>query len=225
MTSVSQQPQNPTQDSSSASQSVAPVQSSQSAGGPSSQQASASGRGNVTRQASVNNPANIVHGKSGSIPPANGKGSIPPAVPTFAGPTIVNGNNAVSPTTYSPDHNRKTSVTISASGVSGQMSSGGPASGKSVGNSIQFGSMGAPSPQTTNSTPHIAQNQASLAVSNPSNPRITSPQNSPSPIPQPPASGGRPPSSLHNQGNGMSFGSMGDDPSVNISTSLLSEYL
>ena len=141
------------------------------------------------------------HGKADSV---NGKGVIPPAVPVVGTPTIVNGNTVMSPTAGSSDHSRKPSVTISAAGASGYMLNGGPVGGKPTGgNSIQFGSV-PPSSQSTNS----------LAVHTPSNPRITSPQTTPSPIPQPAASGGRPPSSLQGQGNGMNFRADGEEVSV-----------
>ena len=149
------------------------------------------------------------HGKSDTMSSVNGKGGIPPAVPALGTPTIVNGNNAVNIPSGQGDHGRKPSVTISAAGASGYMPNGSPVVGKPGGNNIQFGSMDAgPSPVIKYST--LQQNQ-SLSVSNQMNPRITSPQTSPSPIPQPPASGGKPPSSLHGQGNGLSFGSLGGE--------------
>jgi translation initiation factor 4G len=209
MTSTSNQQQIPSQITGAASQSIAPS-------GTSSQQAAA-GRGFTNaakRQGSIS-----LHAKSDSISASSGKGPILPAVPSFGGPTIVNGNNAVGPSAYQPDHSRKPSVTISASGASGQMPNGGPMAGKSAmasGMNVQFGSMNAnASPNISHSSPHLGQSSGSLAVS-PSNPRVTSPQQSPSPIPQPAtASGGRPPSSLQGQGNGVSFGNFGsDEPNV-----------
>lgn len=150
------------------------------------------------------------HGRLDSV---NGKGVIPPAVPSVGTPTIINGNIAISPTSGPNDHSRKSSVTISAAGASGYMPNGGPVAGKQAGGSnIQFGSIVAGgSPSMANSTPQSNASSNSLAVHTPSNPRITSPQTSPSPIPQPPASGGRPPSSLQGQGNALSFGSLGGD--------------
>ena len=225
MTSVSNQQQNRAQNSSSAVQSVAPVIPPSSSSRTTSQQAAA-GRsfGNTSkRQGGLTNSTSSAHGKSDSISPAGAKGPILPAVPTLGGPTIVNGNNAVSPTSHQPEHSRKSSVTISATGASGQMPNGGPPAGKqpiSNGLLVQFGS--APSmnpgasPGLSNSTPQIGSNSSSLAVSTPSNPRVTSPGRSPSPIPQPGASGGRPPSSLHAQGNGLSFGNFSDDPTVSF---------
>lgn len=156
------------------------------------------------------------HGKTDSV---NGKGVIPPAVPVVGTPTIVNGNAVMSPTTATGDHTRKPSVTISAAGASGYMPNGGPVAGKPTGgNNIQFGSMNAGgSPGMANSAPQRNQSANSLAVHPPSNPRITSPQTSPSPIPQPPASGGRPPSSLQGQGNGLNFRSLeGEEFSVSL---------
>lgn len=147
------------------------------------------------------------HGKTDSV---NGKGPIPPAVPVLGPPTIVNGNAAISPTMGLGDHNRKSSVTISAAGASGYMPNGGPVAGKPAGgNPIQFGSMNAAgSPAMSNSAPLHNQSN-SLAVQTPNNPRVTSPQSSPSPIPQPTASGGRPPSSLHS--GQLNFGSLGGE--------------
>lgn len=150
------------------------------------------------------------HGKLDSV---SGKGAIPPAIPAVGTPTIINGNTAISPISGPNDHSRKPSVTISAAGTSGYMPNGGPVAGKPVGgNGIQFGSINAGgSPGLANSTPQPNQSSSSLAVHTPSNPRVTSPQTSPSPIPQPPASGGRPPSGFQGQGNGLSFGSLGGE--------------
>ena len=217
MTSVSQQQNISSQNPSSASPSVASVQSPPPTGGTlSPQPTAAAGRTytNATRkQGVVATAGGSVHGRADSVTNLNSKNSIPPAVPTLGGPTIVNGNNAVSPSSYQGDHSRKASVTISASGTSGQMPNGGPIAGKpAAGNGIQFGSMNTgPSPRIGHSTPLPGPSTNSLAVVSPSNPRITSPQTSPSPIPQPASSGGRPPSSLHGQGNGLSFGSIGGD--------------
>lgn len=229
MTSVSQQPAIPSQNSSSASQSAAQVSSSSTTGTPSPPAAS-TGRSYAsatkkTAATTTQNPSasagGVAHGKSDSNSLSNGKSSISPAVPAIGGPTIVNGNNAINSASYHSDHHsRKSSVTISALGTSGQMPNGGPVAGKpAAGNGIQFGSMNAnASPSIANSTPNVTQTN-SLA---PANPRITSPATSPSPIPQPPASGGRPPSSLHGQGTGLSFGSMGgDDPSVSFNSFLI----
>ena len=174
--------------------------------------------GSVSQQAGLGSG----HGRSDSVPPANGRPNVTPAVPSLNTPKIVNGSNGMNTSSPLVDHGRKPSATISASGTSGHMPNGGPAVGKqAVGNSIQFGSINAGGPSAiVHSQPHYNQASNSLAVSAPGNPRITSPQHSPSPIPQPPASGGRPPSSLQGQGNGLSFGSLGgDDPSVSLSES------
>ncbi|KAI9805536.1 MAG: hypothetical protein M1825_000787 [Sarcosagium campestre] len=163
------------------------------------------------------NPAGT-HAKSSSVSPVNGRVPIPAAVPTVGGTTAVNTNNGVNGAPVHGEHSRKPSVTISAAGASGQMPNGGPVAGPpSRTNSIQFGSMGAgASPVSTYSTPHPHGHahpqhhpSASLPVATPSNPRITSPQASPSPIPQPAASGGRPPSAIQGPANSMSFGSLG----------------
>lgn len=158
----------------------------------------------------VGGPATVQHGKADSL---NGKGAITPAVPTLGTPTIVNGNNAIAHNTNLGDHTRKTSVTISAAGASGYLPNGGPMAGKPTGgNSIQFGSMNAAGlPAIASSTTQPVQSSNTLSVQTPLNPRIISPQTSPSPIPQPPASGGRPPSGLQGQGNGLNFGSLGSE--------------
>lgn len=237
MTSISQQPVLPPQVPSNLSHAVAQAHSpTASTSGTTSPQAAvpaaATARtyANATRKqfpvlsASGNSTPAVAggaltpaqHGKSGSISPVNGKTVIPPAVPTLATPTIVNGNSAVNVSSNHNDHSRKPSVTISAAGASGYMPNGTPVVGKPGGNGIQFGSIdtGA-SPVVNHSIPQQHQSANTLAVSVSSNPRITSPQTSPSPIPQPAASGGKPPSSLHGQGNGLSFGSLGgEDASV-----------
>ena len=223
MTSISQQPVLPPQAQSSLSQSVAQVHSSVPSGGPTSPQAAVPVQpyANATRKPySQQSASNILTSPTSVAGPAhygkadpisvNGKNSIPPAVPT-----IVNGTNAVAMAS-AQDHGRKPSVTISAAGASGYMANGASVGGKPGGNGIQFGSMNAGgSPAISYSVPMANQSSNSLAVSSPMNPRITSPQTSPSPIPQPPASGGKPPSSLQGQSNGLSFGSLGgEDASV-----------
>ncbi len=166
----------------------------------------------------VGGPTTASHGKADSL---NGKGAIPPAVPALGAPTIVNGNSAISHNPSLGDHSRKTSVTISAAGASGFLPNGGPMAGKPTGgNSIQFGQVpAAGSPASASSTPQPAQSGNTLAVQTPSNPRITSPQTSPSPIPQPPASGGRPPSGFQGQGTRPNFGSLeSEEVSVVVSS-------
>jgi translation initiation factor 4G len=63
----------------------------------------------------------------------------------------------------------------------------------------------------------LASNQAQSGLGAPStNPRVTSPQTSPSPIPQPASSGGRPPPSTYQaQGNVPNFGSFGENAGDN----------
>jgi hypothetical protein len=149
------------------------------------------------------------HGNSPSIEPLNSQLSMQPSQPS--GVTIVNGAPAQG------DHSRKPSVTISSAGTTGYIPNGGPAGSAR----IQFGdlpqspssqSIGSPAPPATQPQPN------NLGVSpTPSNPRVPSPQDPPSPIPQHSSSGGRPPSSFQYQGSNMnmSFGSMnsGDDVS------------
>ena len=156
------------------------------------------------------------NGKADSVSQMNGKVAIPPAIPSLSSAATVNGNNSVSLPMGQNDHSRKPSVTISAAGASGYIPNGNQVVGKPGGNGIQFGSINAnASPIASHSVPQVNQPPNSLSVNSSSNPRITSPQTSPSPIPQPPASGGKPPSSFQGQGNGLSFGSLGgEEPSV-----------
>lgn len=240
MTSISQQPvlppQAPTNVTQTANQAHSPsasISGTASPLGPALVPATARSYANATKKSfppstasGVTTPPGPVggqHGKSDSVPPVNGKSAIPPPAVPAAGtaPAIVNGNE----TSTNSDHSRKPSVTISAAGATGYMPNGGPVVGKpNGGNGIQFGLINASgSPAVTHSVPQSAQNvSSSLAVAAPTNPRITSPQTSPSPIPQPAASGGRPPSSLHGQGNGLSFGSLGDEGNVSYFSSLTS---
>ena len=168
---------------------------------------STSNNNGAKRQSSVG----IAHKKTESV--SNNKSSqFLPAIPSLAGPAAVNGNNAISGT-VSFDHIRKPSVTISASGATGQLPNGGPMAGKtSIGNGMPvFGSMNASSPSMAH-TNLQAPGSGSLNPHS-SNSRINSPQQSPSPIPQPTASGGRPPSSLQGPNNAVSFGNFGPEES------------
>ena len=115
---------------------------------------------------------------------------------------------------------RKPSVTISATGAPPNIPNGVSIAGKSsAGSQIKFGQIynADGSPRAMNATPHQPdQSGSSLGVDNSANPRITSPANSPSPIPQPSASGGKPPS--HGHSGSVNFGSF--NPSgANVSCS------
>ncbi|KAI1771284.1 hypothetical protein F4818DRAFT_209286 [Hypoxylon cercidicola] len=136
------------------------------------------------------------HAKSASITPLNGRPNIMPAIPAV--PTVAHGTSNVNGIS---DHNRKSSVTMSANGPNSYSTNGGPAGGKT---NIQFGFQD--SPAVSHSSPQIGSAPIPIPESNP---RVTSPQNSPSPIPQPSASGGRPPSGTAQQT--MTFGSFGGD--------------
>lgn len=177
--------------------------------------------GNPSPAAAGANTPSAQHGKTNSVSPVNGNNSISPAVPNVGGaPTIVNSGANGAPT--QPGHNRRqSSVTISASGTSGYVPNGGPVAPSNRPN-INFGSMNTTggSPAMTNSVPNHSQNSSLNAPSN-SNPRITSPAHSPSPIPQPAQSGGRPPS-LSGPGNGLNFVAMGENGEHNVSQTLAS---
>lgn len=155
------------------------------------------------------------HGKSTSVSPVSGK-----PMQQFSqspGVTIVNGAPA---SASQGDHSRKPSVTITSAGTSGFIPNGGPASRP---NSLQFGFANSQSsPNMGNPAVLATQPQSGLGVSPSMNPRVTSPQTSPSPIPQPASSGGRPPpSSYQSQGNVPNFGSFGDAGDANVSRGIL----
>jgi translation initiation factor 4G len=138
------------------------------------------------------------HGKTNSISPVNGRAPIPPAVPAVAAPAIAHSSAVING--GSTDHSRKSSVTIP---------NGGPVGGSK--GAIQFGSI-TDSPAASHSTPQISHLAAAAPMAIP-NPRVISPAQSPSPIPQPNASGGPLPSVLA-QGNNVTFGSLGGDGDV-----------
>ncbi|KAJ5282588.1 MIF4-like type 1/2/3 [Penicillium chrysogenum] len=182
-------------------------------------QAPARSYANATKKSATDSTAAPVtvggsaqHGQSSSVS-VNGKPMQNQSQQAASsGVTIVNG--APSASAASSDHSRKPSVTITSSGTSGYMpNGGGPASRP---NSLQFGfqqsspNMGAPAVP--------ASNQAQAGLGAPStNPRVTSPQTSPSPIPQPASSGGRPPPSTYQaQGNVPNFGSFGESVDANM---------
>jgi translation initiation factor 4G len=207
MTSVSQQNQPPT----TASNTTSTAQPSQSYASATKKAVSlpinATTTSNSSAAVAVSNAAPVQqNAKSSSISPVNGRPAVMPAVPSVNTPAVAHGSYATNGSTA--DHSRKGSVTISANG--GHMPNGGPVGGQKAG--IQFGSI-TDSPAVVHSTPQIAQS-ASTPISIPGgNPRVISPAHSPSPIPQPAASGGgRPPSTI--QSNGISFGSLGGDGDV-----------
>lgn len=177
---------------------------------------------NLSTPSSVGGAGLAQHGKAESASTVNGKGPITPAIPAVGGaPAIVNGKTSATPPSAPADHGRKASITITPAGTSGYLPNGDQVGAKPAGgNAIKWGTLNADgSPAMANAVPQPSQSTNALAVNPPTNPRVTSPAASPSPIPQPPASGGRPPSAFQGQPNGMSFGSMpaGDDPNVSVS--------
>ncbi|KAI9669648.1 MAG: hypothetical protein M1831_007344 [Alyxoria varia] len=138
------------------------------------------------------------HGSSSSV--SNRATSTNMASPAIA----YSSNPAASGASATSDHSRKPSRTISSSGASGQIPNGGPAPNNPRPN-ISFGSINANggSPAIASSTNY--QQPSSLS----SNPRVNSPAQSPTPIPQPAASGGLPPTGRQpSQSNGLSFGNI-----------------
>lgn len=152
-----------------------------------------------------------------TVNPPSSSSSVSPS----PGVTIVNGAPASQGHSGAGDHSRKPSVTITSAGTSGYIPNGGPASRP---NSLQFGfanqqqQQSSSSPNMGNPAVLANQPQTGLGVSPSMNPRVTSPQTSPSPIPQPASSGGRPPPSSYQSqgGNVPNFGSFGDAGDANV---------
>jgi translation initiation factor 4G len=147
-----------------------------------------------------------------STPPAAAGASAPNAKSTESsvngsGPTAQGGSQPA--TNGVSDHGRKPSMVISATGSSGYTQNGGPVSQTSR-PPINFGSMNAPEGAQSNTA---QQSQTAAAPAAQEGNRVIEADHSPSPIPQPTASGGRPPSIAQTQGNGLNFGSMGGDAS------------
>ncbi len=225
MTSISQQSNTPAPTSISRPQSAARKQSPSASQGPnsiapavgrssyaaatkSSIPPNASGSSNMATAIEGSMPSQ--HGNGEAIPSVNGNMPTVAAIPSFEASVSVNGNNTLS-ASGAPDHSRKPSFTVTPSGGV----NGGPPGGQSnKANNIQFGSImnveGSPAP---GASPGLANSSpGNLGVAGPVNPRVVSPQASPSPIPRPAISGGRPPSSLQNQGNSLIFGQSGPEP-------------
>lgn len=155
------------------------------------------------------------HGKSSSVSPVNGNPmqNQSTAQQAQSGVTIVNGAPAAPAANAQNDHSRKPSVTITSAGASGYIPNGGSASRP---NSLQFGFANQQSSPNMGNPAVLASSQAQSGLGAPAtNPRVTSPQTSPSPIPQPASSGGRPPSTYQAQGNVPNFGSFGENAGDN----------
>lgn len=140
------------------------------------------------------------HGHSDSV---NGRNITTPAIPSVGN---VNGNNI--------DHTRKPSMTVTPAGAT--VNGGAVGGSQNKATNIQFGSVNAAG--SAMGTPTAPTNHTSNLSATSLNPRIDSPHNSPSPIPQPAATGGRPPSTIQAQGiSGLNFGQTGPeggDPNV-----------
>jgi translation initiation factor 4G len=151
-------------------------------------------------------PAIVGHGKSNAVSPVNGNPS-PPAAPSGT-PIVVSSNGPPS-----SDHSRKpSSVTIQ--GNAGYLNGG--AAGPTARPQMQFGAMTAgASPAVTNSVPNVPNNANLTTPMANSNPART-----PSPIPLPSVSGGRPPSGPQAPGGQLNFGSFsGNDNGADANVS------
>ncbi|KAI0190296.1 hypothetical protein F4808DRAFT_467112 [Astrocystis sublimbata] len=143
------------------------------------------------------------HAKSSSITPMNGRSNITPAVPTVA-----HGTSATSTPNGQPDHSRKSSVTMSANGPNSYSTNGAPA-GPTPG-SIKFGYTESPAP--SHSTPQPPTAQVAIPGTG-ARGGVTEPRASPTPIPEPSKSGGRPVSGAAQSNATLAFGSFDNDRS------------
>ncbi|KAI1306316.1 hypothetical protein F5Y03DRAFT_394558 [Xylaria venustula] len=139
------------------------------------------------------------HAKSSSVSPLNGRPNIMPVTP--ATPAVAHGTSTVN---GQSEHNRKSSVTISTTGPNNYPTNGASTSAKP---GIQFGYQ--ESPAASHSTPQ----PPSAPVPIPTNRTVMEPRTSPSPIPQPSISGGRPSSGAPPSSANVNFGSLGNDQS------------
>jgi len=151
--------------------------------------------------------APVQHGK---IDDTDSKRSMSTTSPSV-GPQQGVANTHINGISRTDSHGRKPSVVISASGATGHMPNGGPVGQNASRPHISFGSMmdSQASPAQSNAQPFYSQHAALATPQH--NPRIISPAHSPTPIPQPPASGGKPPAGLQQHGNPVNFGSMGTE--------------
>ncbi|TGJ85310.1 hypothetical protein E0Z10_g3436 [Xylaria hypoxylon] len=140
------------------------------------------------------------HAKSSSVSPMNGRPNIMPAVPV---PAVAHGTSTVN---GQAEHNRKSSVTMSANGPNSYSTNGASAGAKP---GIQFGYQDSPS--ASHSTPQPAS--APVPIPGANGRPTTEPRHSPSPIPQPSASGGRPRSGAAPSSSTLAFGSFDNDRS------------
>ncbi|KAF2226287.1 hypothetical protein BDZ85DRAFT_255901 [Elsinoe ampelina] len=166
---------------------------------------------NATKPTSINPQAPIISSTGAQAPVQHGKVDTHSSTGPMSASSPAVGNPSGNQTDFSrqDSHGRKPSVVISASGASGQIPNGGPV-GQNTRPNIAFGSM-----MNNQGSPAIASSSSAYPPQNTSlpvrgaDPRITSPAHSPAPIPQPPASGGKPPQGISGQGNGIVFGSSG----------------
>lgn len=135
------------------------------------------------------------HGKPSAVSPVNGKISGPP---TPGAPVVVSSNGP-----SSADHSRKPSVTMS-----GNLPNGASAGPSPRPHAMQFGAINNGSPAVVNSNLHVPQSaNLTTPIAN------SGPARTPSPIPAPSTSGGRPPTGPQSQGNPLNFGNFAGNDS------------
>ena len=126
-------------------------------------------------------------------------GSVNGAI-TSLDPSSATNTGGPLPTGPASDQLHKPTFTVTPSNINGGPS--GPPHMKA--NSLQFGDYPAGGARDVGSSPN-------LAPTGPGNARAMTPQQSPSPVPQPGVSGGRPPAGFNPQTNAPNFGQLGHE--------------
>ncbi|KAI0408677.1 hypothetical protein F4802DRAFT_594091 [Xylaria palmicola] len=204
MTSTaSQHPANPASNNTAAPAATSYASAAGAAKKPSSTPVVATGSNPPIVAAGSSAPASN-HAKSSSASPMNGRPNIMPVVPV---PAVAHGTSTVN---GQAEHNRKSSVTMSANGPNSYSANGASAGAKP---GIQFGYQDSPS--ASHSTPQPPSAPVPLPGAGGRN--VTEPRASPTPIPipQPSASGGKPPSGAGAAPSSatLAFGSFDNDRS------------
>jgi translation initiation factor 4G len=219
MTSTSQDSNISVQANTSGPQVAAPKQGQITAAAPAVGRSSYAAATKQSILSNASGSSKMATASEGSVPSQRVNGE---AMPTINGtipaldPSIVSNGNAPLQANVL-EHSRTPSFTVASGGRTGGLSASQPT--KDI--PIQFGTANSGgSPASGQSPGQVNASPANLGVSGLANPRYISPQTSPSPIPQPVVSGGRPPSGLQNQVNSLNFRhSGGPEPNeIDVST-------
>ena len=180
----------------------------------------------------VNNMATAMEGPAPSrttheeaMKPVNGNVPIISAtrLPQHETSGAVNGSNS-RPTNVATSNELNPSIAASNMHPNGGVLPAGPPN-KAI--NFQFGEITSGSSPASGPSPALAAvSPANLSVAGTGLPRPISPQTSPSPVPRPVVSGGRPPSSLSNHTNPFVFGQSGPEaPEQSVGSCLFYRFL